>query len=63
MYCEGRKVKREIERKTGNDGIVLKYLDLADLGSVRKFTKELYNDEDKLDVLINNAGKKIQSRS
>uniref|UniRef100_A0A3B3SMR9 Si:dkey-23o4.6 n=2 Tax=Paramormyrops kingsleyae TaxID=1676925 RepID=A0A3B3SMR9_9TELE len=46
----------EIRRSTGNCDIVVRQLDLASLYSVRQFAKEYNATEERLDVLINNAG-------
>jgi len=43
-------------RKTSIGEIVVKKLDLADMGSIRAFAQEINTTEDRLDVLINNAG-------
>ena len=44
--------------KTGsaNDNVVFKQLDLASLSSVRRFASEVLREEERIDVLINNAG-------
>ncbi|XP_075996195.1 retinol dehydrogenase 13 [Genypterus blacodes] len=46
----------EIRRSTGNGNVVIRHLDLASLYSVRQFAKEFLDSEDRLDILINNAG-------
>ncbi|XP_058503989.1 retinol dehydrogenase 13 [Solea solea] len=46
----------EIRRTTGNGNVVIRHLDLASLYSVRHFAKDFLDSEDRLDVLINNAG-------
>ncbi|CAG0880162.1 unnamed protein product [Darwinula stevensoni] len=46
----------DIKAATGNMEVVPKYCDLSKLSSVREFVKEILNTEDRLDVLINNAG-------
>ncbi|KAK5873406.1 hypothetical protein PBY51_018449 [Eleginops maclovinus] len=46
----------EIRQETGNGNVVIRHLDLSSLYSVRQFTKEFLQTEDRLDVLINNAG-------
>ncbi|KAL7829579.1 hypothetical protein AOLI_G00304640 [Acnodon oligacanthus] len=46
----------EIRRSTGNGNVVVRHLDLASLFSVRQFVHEYIATEDRLDVLINNAG-------
>ena len=44
--------------KTGsaNENVVFKQLDLASLSSVRRFASEVLREEERIDVLINNAG-------
>lgn len=49
-------IKHAIYKETNNPNIQLKYINLASFKSVRQFAKELKNSEDKLDILINNAG-------
>uniref|UniRef100_A0A3Q3MS71 Si:dkey-23o4.6 n=1 Tax=Mastacembelus armatus TaxID=205130 RepID=A0A3Q3MS71_9TELE len=46
----------EIRRSTGNGNVVIRHLDLASIYSVRQFAKDFMDSEDRLDVLINNAG-------
>ncbi|CAG0912993.1 unnamed protein product [Notodromas monacha] len=46
----------DIIKATGNDKIVVRELDLASFASVRKCAKEVLESEERLDVLINNAG-------
>uniref|UniRef100_A0A3Q3K360 Uncharacterized protein n=1 Tax=Monopterus albus TaxID=43700 RepID=A0A3Q3K360_MONAL len=46
----------EIRQSTGNGNIVIRHLDLASLYSVRQFAKDFLDSEDRLDILINNAG-------
>ncbi|KAG7234024.1 hypothetical protein INR49_005986 [Caranx melampygus] len=46
----------EIRRTTGNGNVVIRHLDLASLYSVRQFAKDFLDSEDRLDILINNAG-------
>ncbi|ENN75491.1 hypothetical protein HUJ04_001721 [Dendroctonus ponderosae] len=50
------KAKKKIIDKTHNTNIVTKYLDLASLSSVRRFAKDINTTEERLDILINNAG-------
>ena len=47
---------KEIQKATGNGEIIPKELDLASLKSVRKFTQDILKDEERIDVLLNNAG-------
>ncbi|KAM4553003.1 retinol dehydrogenase 12-like isoform 1-T1 [Fundulus diaphanus] len=50
------KAAEEIKKKSGNNNVVVKKLDLASLQSVRLFAKDVGANEQRLDVLINNAG-------
>ncbi|XP_055075878.2 retinol dehydrogenase 12 [Misgurnus anguillicaudatus] len=50
------KAAAEIRRSTGNGNIVVRHLDLASLFSVRQFAHEYIATENRLDILINNAG-------
>lgn len=47
---------QKIIEATDNKNIVGKSLDLASFESVRNFAKDINNTEDRLDILINNAG-------
>uniref|UniRef100_A0A8C3ATV8 Si:dkey-23o4.6 n=2 Tax=Cyclopterus lumpus TaxID=8103 RepID=A0A8C3ATV8_CYCLU len=46
----------EIRLSTGNGNVVIRHLDLGSVYSVRQFAKDFTDGEDRLDVLINNAG-------
>uniref|UniRef100_A0A8C6L5M9 Si:dkey-23o4.6 n=1 Tax=Nothobranchius furzeri TaxID=105023 RepID=A0A8C6L5M9_NOTFU len=46
----------KIRRSTGNGNVVIRHLDLASIYSVTQFAKDFQDSEDRLDVLINNAG-------
>jgi retinol dehydrogenase-12 len=48
--------KLDIIKFTNNPNIFAKHLDLSSLKSVRDFASEILKSEDKLDILINNAG-------
>jgi retinol dehydrogenase-12 len=50
------KSKLDIIKFTNNPNIFAKHLDLSSLKSVRDFASEILKSEDKLDILINNAG-------
>ncbi|XP_037622206.1 retinol dehydrogenase 13-like isoform X1 [Sebastes umbrosus] len=50
------KAAEEVRRRTGNDNVIVKKLDLASLKSVRELAKDVLASEERLDVLINNAG-------
>lgn len=45
-----------IKASTENKNVILKQLDLASLTSVRNFVKDILEHEERLDILINNAG-------
>ncbi|XP_052064363.1 retinol dehydrogenase 12-like isoform X1 [Mytilus californianus] len=46
----------DIKQITGNQNIFVKQLNLASLKSVRSFAEDINKNENRLDVLINNAG-------
>ena len=46
----------DIKRSTGNENISFKKLDLASLASVRIFCEQVLQEEERIDVLIANAG-------
>lgn len=46
----------EIRQKSGNGNVAVKKLDLASLQSVRDLAKDIQENEERLDILINNAG-------
>ena len=48
---------KDIRNESGNDLVEVAQLDLASLKSVRKCAENLLEKEDKIDYLINNAGK------
>ena len=47
---------KDIVNQTGNNNVVVGLLDLSSLESVREFSKNIINTEQRLDILINNAG-------
>ncbi|XP_014256390.1 retinol dehydrogenase 14 [Cimex lectularius] len=60
MACRNLEVavvaRDEIARKAKNQNIVVRKLDLSSLKSVREFAEEINKTEERLDVLIHNAG-------
>ncbi|XP_041963578.1 retinol dehydrogenase 12 [Alosa sapidissima] len=52
----GERTAEYIRTSTGNGNVVVRHLDLASLYSVRQFSKEFIATEERLDILINNAG-------
>ena len=53
---KAQQVAEEILKKTGSNKVIVKELDLASLKSVRSFAHDINETEDRLDILINNAG-------
>ncbi|XP_073327851.1 retinol dehydrogenase 12-like [Pagrus major] len=50
------KAAEEVRKRSGNGNVIVKKLDLASLQSVRELAKDVLASEERLDVLINNAG-------
>lgn len=46
----------DIKASTGSDNVAYRRLDLGSLASVRSFVSDIVSTEDRVDVLINNAG-------
>ncbi|XP_049866212.1 retinol dehydrogenase 11-like [Pectinophora gossypiella] len=53
---EGVNARRTIIESTGSQKVIFKLLDLASLTSVRQFAEDILQSEERLDILINNAG-------
>ncbi|XP_028165037.1 retinol dehydrogenase 11-like [Ostrinia furnacalis] len=53
---EGISAEKRIIQESGNDNVVFKLLNLASLKSVRNFAADIINTEQRLDILMNNAG-------
>lgn len=53
------KAAEEVRKRSGNENVIVKKLDLASLQSVRQLAKDVLASEERLDVLINNAGRYI----
>ncbi|KAJ8732426.1 hypothetical protein PYW07_015025 [Mythimna separata] len=53
---EGTNARKQIIQRTENENVVFKLLDLASLKSVRQFAADILKTEDRLDILLNNAG-------
>lgn len=60
LACRDKKKADEaasrIIEKTKNEKIIVEYLDLADLSSIRTFAEKMNQTLKRLDILINNAG-------
>lgn len=53
---EDSKLLENIFKETKNRNILFKYVDLSSFSSVRALAKYINTNEEKLDILINNAG-------
>lgn len=53
------KAAEEVKKRSGNDSVIVRKLDLASLQSIRQLAKDVLASEERLDVLINNAGECI----
>lgn len=53
---KARKAVEQIKKKTNNDNVCYKLLQLDSFASVRRFAKEITATEDGIDILVNNAG-------
>uniref|UniRef100_A0A8C6WVR5 Retinol dehydrogenase 13 n=1 Tax=Neogobius melanostomus TaxID=47308 RepID=A0A8C6WVR5_9GOBI len=54
--ARGEAAAEEIRVATGNGNVVVRHLDLASLFSVRQFCSEILQTEERVDLLVNNAG-------
>ena len=54
----GKAAAAEIKAKTNSDTVYTLSVDLADFSSVRDFVKKFFSKEERVDFLINNAGKR-----
>jgi NAD(P)-dependent dehydrogenase (short-subunit alcohol dehydrogenase family) len=52
----GEEARKAIMDSTGNTNVVVRELDLSSLKSVRKFAERINKEEDKVHILVNNAG-------
>jgi NAD(P)-dependent dehydrogenase (short-subunit alcohol dehydrogenase family) len=59
---KGQNVRQAIIDSTGNERVHLEVADLSNLASVQEFASRLEEREERLDVLINNAGALIAER-
>ncbi|KAM0730630.1 Retinol dehydrogenase 14 [Formica fusca] len=50
------RLKDEIVKESNNNNIVVRKLDLSSLQSIREFARQINQEENRLDVLIHNAG-------
>ena len=54
-YKRGLKALKEIRERSKNKNVDFKKLDLSSFKSIKEFAKEIRIDEDRVDILINNA--------
>jgi len=55
--------RREIVESTKNENVIIQIVDLSSLESIKKFAEEFNKNENRLDILINNAGVMTSERS
>ena len=53
----------DVRVRSGSDRVEVAALDLADLGSVRRFAADMLSRHDRLDALVNNAGAMHRTRT
>ncbi len=53
---KGAAAVEEVKKKSGNEDVILKNLDLASTASIRKFAQDIVNTEERVDILLLNAG-------
>ena len=53
---KGEKAAIHVKERSGNNNVVFVELDLSCLKSVRAFAAKIFEDEPRIDILINNAG-------
>lgn len=53
---KAKKARDEIIESTKNENIIIKKLDLLSFSSVREFVADIKSTEERIDILINNAG-------
>ena len=52
----GKAALADVKKRSGNNNVVFVQLDLGSLASVRAFAAKILEDEQRIDILINNAG-------
>ena len=52
---KGKKAEVDVRRESGNSDVHFHQLDLSSFESIRKFAKEVLEEESSVDILINNA--------
>lgn len=53
---KGKNALKEIKSVNPNANVVVKILDMAEFSNIRDFVKQIFEEYEKIDILINNAG-------
>ncbi|RMZ96277.1 retinol dehydrogenase 13-like [Brachionus plicatilis] len=53
---KAKSAAKQIRNISGNENVAVEKLDLASLDSVEQFSKKIIAQEERIDILINNAG-------
>lgn len=59
---KGNEARQKIVQETDNENVIVKRLDLASFNSVREFAEDVNSSEERVDVLLNNAGVGVSER-
>lgn len=51
----GETAQKKITELTGNSNVIVKLIDMSSMTSVKKFVEEFVKEEERLDILVNNA--------
>ena len=52
----GEAAVAEVKQRSGSNAVLYRKLDLEELESIRKFANKIVEDDERVDILINNAG-------
>jgi retinol dehydrogenase 12 len=60
LACRDKKrateAAQDIRKATGNGNVIVKLVDLSSMESIRNFAQDINDNEERVDILINNAG-------
>lgn len=63
LACRNRKLaevaRDEIIAETGNANVVVKYVDMTSMATIKAFAEDVIVSEERVDLLVNNAGAAI----